>query len=81
MPLTTKEPTMAESTPRSSAWREPMVWLVVSGPLAVVLASIVTVTLAIRHPDPPLQRSAGADAVPAVTARNHAATGVAGAKP
>ena len=68
---------MAEPTPRTSAWREPMVWLVVSGPVAVILASIVTVTLAIRHPDPPLQRAAGsADAVPAVTARNHAATGV-----
>jgi membrane protein required for beta-lactamase induction len=58
-----------------------MVWLVVSGPLAVVIASMVTLTLALRHPDPPLQRSADADAVPAVTARNHAATGVTGAKP
>lgn len=59
----------------SSAWREPMVWLVVSGPVAVVLASIVTVTLAIRHPDPPLV-TRGADAAPAQAARNHAATGV-----
>jgi uncharacterized protein len=74
--MTTSTPTPA---PRSSAWREPMVWLVVSGPVAVILASIVTVTLAIRHPDPPLRRSASADDVPAVTARNHAATGVQGA--
>jgi hypothetical protein len=55
-----------------------MVWLVVSGPVAVILASIATVTLAIRHPDPPLTlRQAGtqaANALPAVTARNHAAT-------
>ena len=76
---------MSSSTAtRSSAWREPMVWLVAAGPVAVILASIVTVTLAIRHPDPPLApRAAGtqaADAVPALTARNHAATGVAGAK-
>lgn len=75
---------MSKPENRSSAWREPMVWLVVSGPVAVVLASIVTVTLAIRHPDPPLQRaisSQAAGAAPAVAARNHAATGVPGAKP
>lgn len=64
----------ASSTP-TSAWREPMVWLVVAGPVAVVLASLVTVTLALRHPDPPLATRAAA-AVPAQQARNHAATGV-----
>ena len=70
---------MAEPLSHSSGWREPMVWLVVSGPVAVILAGIVTVTLAIRHPDPPL---ATRDAVPAQAARNHAATGVVpGAKP
>ena len=37
-------------------YKEPYVWLVVGGPLAVVLASIVTVTLAIRNPDPVLQQ-------------------------
>ena len=69
------------STPQKpvSAWREPMVWLVVSGPVAVILASIVTVMLCIRHPDPPLATHAAAEDMPAVTARNHAAT--AGAKP
>jgi uncharacterized protein len=73
---------MSTAPKSSSAWREPMVWLVVSGPACVVLASMVTVTLAIRHPDPPLVRAASAqsaDDVPAVTARNHAATGVRGA--
>jgi uncharacterized protein len=73
---------MSSPATPSSGWREPMVWLVVSGPVAVILASIVTVTLAIRNPDPPLQPRAGgaqaADELPAVTARNHAAT--AGAK-
>jgi hypothetical protein len=68
--------TAAEKT--TSAWREPMVWLVVAGPVAVILASIVTVTLCIRYPDPPLvlqpSSSQAADDVPALTARNHAAT-------
>lgn len=80
-----------------SAWREPMVWLVVGGPASVVVASFFTLFLAIRHPDPPLdlraaaQRSADdvepADLraregdVPALIARNHAATGAAGVKP
>jgi len=59
----------------SSAWHEPMVWLVVAGPVSVVLASIVTVTLCILHPDPPLVTRA-TDAAPAQAARNHAATGV-----
>ncbi len=71
-------------TTSSSPWRQPMVWLVVSGPVAVVLASIVTVTLCIRHPDPPLVLRAtsaqSADDVPAITARNHAATGTAEVK-
>lgn len=73
---------MSTAPNTSSAWREPMVWLVVSGPVAVILASIVTVTLAIRHPDPPLTTRATTDAAPAHAARNHAATGVVpGAKP
>ncbi|MEO6280087.1 nitrogen fixation protein FixH [Roseateles sp.] len=59
----------------SSAWREPMVWLVVSGPVSVILASMVTVMLCIRYPDPPLATRA-TDAAPAQAARNHAATGV-----
>jgi hypothetical protein len=74
-----------------------MVWLVVGGPAAVVVASFVTLALAIRHPDPPLdlhvsaQRAADeteaadlrarAGDVPALVGRNHAATGVPGAKP
>jgi hypothetical protein len=70
-----------------------MVWLVVAGPVAVVFASFLTLALAIRHPDPPLQlrhaqaaddvadlRARAGDA-PALVARNHAATGTAGLKP
>lgn len=31
-----------------------MVWLVISGPISVVLACIVTAVFIIKHPDPPL---------------------------
>lgn len=33
-------------------WREPMMWLVVGGPLLVVVAGIATMVLAVRAPDP-----------------------------
>lgn len=57
-------------------WREPMLWLVLGGPLAVVVAGIVTAVIAVRGSDPVLSRSSeplGSD-TPAVQARNHAAT-------
>ncbi len=77
------------------AWREPMVWLVVGGPAAVVVASFATLALALIYPDPPLvlrrvapqaaddtepadlraRPSDAGHAVPAMTGRNHAATG------
>ncbi|MBA4218791.1 MAG: hypothetical protein IIA03_04450 [Proteobacteria bacterium] len=78
------------------AWREPMVWLVVGGPASVVVASFISLGLALKHPDPPLDLHAGAQRsaddvepadmraregdVPALIARNHAATGTAGVK-
>lgn len=79
-----------------TAWQEPMVWLVVGGPASVVVASFFTLALALKHPDPPLDlhasssqaaddvapadvRSQSGD-VPAMIARNHAATGTAGVK-
>lgn len=80
---------------RSVWWREPMMWLVVGGPLVVVVASFVTLALALQHVDPVLGAEAGggdsaqatdfrtgqaddrrgAAWVPALQARNHAATG------
>ena len=33
-------------------WREPMMWLVVGGPAAVIVAGIATITLAVSRPDP-----------------------------
>lgn len=68
-------------------YKEAYVWLVVGGPLTVVVASMVTVYLAVTHPDPVLDRqkpvihetasSQEAIAVqrsvlPATEARNHA---------
>ena len=60
-----------------------MVWVVIAGPLAVVLASFVTIGIAWRNIDPVISDAGAADAhqrvpsgsaAPAQLARNHAAT-------
>jgi len=71
-------------------WKEPTMWLVVGGPTIVVIASFVTLGLALKFPDAVIEdRGQGADAgqtaaeakvpgaalAPAMKARNHAATG------
>jgi uncharacterized protein len=75
-------------TPESAArkasspwWRVGMVWLVIGGPLAVVVASLVTAAIAAAGADDVLSdavRQAGEARsqahTPAVQARNHAAT-------
>jgi len=65
-------------------WRYGMVWLVIGGPAAVVVASLVTAVVAWRGADEVLVELPSARAVasgtrpeartPALTARNHAAT-------
>ncbi len=60
-------------------WRHRMMWLVIGGPLVVVVAALVTAVIAIRGADPVLkvpdaQQARGA--APAVQARNHAVTPV-----
>lgn len=56
-------------------WRLPIVWLVIGGPAAVVVASFATLALAILRPDPVLSQTADtAPLQPAMQARNHAAT-------
>lgn len=59
-------------------WRYPIVWLVVGGPLAVVVASLITVGIAVRNVDPVIDTSAQAQGRladrPAMQGRNHAAT-------
>ena len=71
-------------------WKFGHVWLVVAGPVVVVIASFITLYLAVTRPDPVLDENyyqKGMDInktladspkslAPAMKARNHAATGV-----
>ena len=73
-------------------WKFRHVWLVVAGPAVVVLASFVTLYLAVAFPDPVVSedyyrqgieinksldlKAAAATYAPAAQGRNHAATGV-----
>ncbi|MDB5885282.1 MAG: hypothetical protein JWR74_1453 [Polaromonas sp.] len=71
-------------------WKFAHVWMVFAGPAIVVVASFITLYLAIKIPDPvvtshgqaatALAAQPGAapasDLAPAMQARNHAATGV-----
>ncbi|MGY0194300.1 hypothetical protein ACWA7J_04415 [Leptothrix sp. BB-4] len=82
---------VATRSARRVWWREPMMWLVLGGPAIVVAASFVTLAIAITHPDPVLDTRASSVAaddvengahtgdhagnLPAMQARNHAATG------
>ena len=64
------------SGPSMPWWRVRLLWLVIGGPLAVVVASFATLGLALCYPDPVLAvhaEGAGAQQ-PAVAARNHAAS-------
>ncbi|HWU82170.1 MAG TPA: nitrogen fixation protein FixH [Methylophilaceae bacterium] len=82
----TTEP-VSETPLASPWWRYGYVWLLVAGPTAVIVAGAVTVVLAVRIPDPVLEdyyhqdtkvgvRQGQTDALmPALKARNHAATG------
>ena len=80
-------------TPTSSAlpwWRFPHVWMVVAGPAIVVVASFITLYLAVVGKDPVLDEdyyrkgieinktlaNNPSSLAPADLARNHAATGV-----
>lgn len=67
-------------------WRHRMMWLVLGGPAAVVVAGVVTAVIAIRGADPVVVESTTAEVrsavgvAPAMQGRNHAATPAA-AKP
>lgn len=65
------------SPPRAAPWwRHGMLWLVIGGPVAVVVASLATAVIAVRGADPLVEApsSSGRQEQPAVQARNHAAT-------
>jgi len=72
-------------SPATPWWRVKMLWLVLGGPAAVVVAGVVTAVLAVNGSDPvikttPVAKSADAQqlsAAPALQARNHAATAAA----
>ena len=82
---------MQENKPTPSApwWKFGHVWMVVAGPAVVVVASFITLYLALTRPDPVLgddyyrkgveinkTLGSGPSLAPALQARNHAATGV-----
>jgi len=55
-------------------WRVRMVWLVIAGPLLVVLAGLVTAVMAVRGADTVVHAQAATPSLaPAIQARNHAA--------
>ncbi|WP_295645846.1 hypothetical protein [uncultured Methylibium sp.] len=61
-------------------WREPMLWLIVGGPAAVVVAALATAAIAWHGADrvleepPAAQRATDPALQPALKARNHAAS-------
>ena len=71
-------------------WKYGYVWMVIGGPLSVIVASFITLYYALDYPDPviedyyikgieinkTLEAEAAAKLAPAMKARNHAATGV-----
>lgn len=72
-----------------SWWQYGYVWLIIAGPLLVVIAGFITLYLAIRTPDPviddyyrkgmEINKTLNAERdglAPALQARNHAATGI-----
>ena len=70
------------SEPVTPWWRVGMVWLVVGGPLVVVVAALTTAVIAVRGADVVLTETQSSRDVPqaptaktpALQARNHAAT-------
>ncbi len=81
---------MESKKSQGKAWyHEPMMWMVLGGPLVVVVASVITYWLAVRQADPVLERDPVSEAqrvgkeltpeqreslAPAIKARNHVAS-------
>lgn len=66
-----------QEAPCAPWWRFPIVWLVVGGPLLVVVAGVVTAVLAVNGADisvPAVPLAQERSAAPAMAGRNHAAT-------
>lgn len=72
-------PLTPQATDDRPWWRYGMVWMVIGGPAAVVVAGITTAVIAISGADPVIKEATTVvtqpDAsTPAMQARNHAAT-------
>lgn len=71
-------PTSSQPVPSLPWWRHGMVWLVVGGPLVVVVASLITAVIAVRGADllvdEGTQSSRSEAHAPALKARNHVVT-------
>ena len=77
---------VAGRTESSTWWRYPIWWMVVGGPLVVVIAALITAVIAVRGQDPVLDTRVSASSddasavardrgkVPALVGRNHAAS-------
>lgn len=62
--------------PQQPFWHFRINWLVIGLPLTAVVASFITLFIALANPDPVIRPEAAAAAErPAVEGRNHAATG------
>lgn len=46
-----------QSNQNTAWWCEPYLWLVVGGPLVVVVAAIITAVIAFQNPDPVINRN------------------------
>lgn len=51
-PIATRRTLAVAQADAAPWWRVPMVWVVIAGPLAVVVASLLTAVIAWRHIDP-----------------------------
>lgn len=71
MSSTISLPSDAATAPRVW-WREPYLWLVIVGPLVVVVAALVTAAIAVKNQDPVLNARNTGQA--AMVGRNHAAS-------
>lgn len=43
--------------PSTPWWKVPHMWMVVGGPLLVIIAGLVTVVIAVKNPDPVLNKA------------------------
>ncbi|OPF63978.1 hypothetical protein BC358_07030 [Hydrogenophaga sp. H7] len=50
-------PRPVDRAPSTPWWKVPHMWMVVGGPLLVIVAGLVTVVIAVKNPDPVLNKS------------------------